>query len=118
MLKQYKIAYHILPAGKFNNTALQNLYDELTAKGAIDIVNALTIGATIEDLDIVDLQDYIDASTNSTIINVFEKLQCGSRNHLKSFVTGIENNASSYAPQYLTLEVYNSIISGNREQCN
>ncbi|SEQ87938.1 hypothetical protein SAMN05421824_2585 [Hyunsoonleella jejuensis] len=118
LLKQYTIEYEILPTGEFANKELQSLYDQFIIDGATSDVNALKIGATIEDLDIVDLQVYIDASSNERIISVFESLKCGSRNHLRSFVTAIEKNGSSYTPQFLSQEAYTSIIIANKEKCN
>ncbi|NCP89967.1 MAG: DUF2202 domain-containing protein, partial [Flavobacteriales bacterium] len=48
----------------------------------------------------------------------FESLKCGSKNHLRSFVTVIETIGDTYNPQFLTEEFYNQIISGNHETCN
>ena len=84
----------------------------------MDEVSALNIGATIEDLDIVDLEEHIQATTNSDIANVFASLQCGSRNHLRSFTQSLENIGSSYEPQFLTVEEYQSILDDSHKQCN
>ncbi len=118
LLIQYNVDYTILAIGEFENPELQDFYDLFVIDGAISLSNALQIGATIEDLDIVDLQDYIDASSNTALISVFGNLQCGSRNHLRSFVSGIENIGDSYTPQYLSQEEYDAIIAASREQCN
>ena len=118
LLKQANIAYTILPYGEFNNAGLQQLYDQFKIDGAQDISSALQIGATIEDLDIKDLQDYLDRTTHPDIIAVFENLQCGSRNHLISFVSSIENGDTTYTPQFITQVEYDLIIAGNHEQCN
>ena len=42
--------------GKFNHPELQKLYDELTARCNLSLLDALMVGATIEDLDIFDLE--------------------------------------------------------------
>jgi len=118
LLIQNDIEYIILPLGEFENQALQDFYNQFVIDGAVNQANALQIGATIEDLDIVDLQDYMNATTNTSLIAVFNSLQCGSRNHLRSFVLGIENGGNTYTPQFLTQEDYNSIISESNEQCN
>ena len=118
LLIQNDIEYIILPLGEFENQALQDFYNQFVIDGAVNQANALQIGATIEDLDIVDLQDYTNATTNTSLITVFNSLQCGSRNHLRSFVLGIENGGNTYTPQFLTQEDYNSIISESNEQCN
>lgn len=118
LLIQYDIEYNILPIGEFANQDLQNFYDQFILDGSVSQINALKIGATIEDLDIVDLQNYIEATTNTDLISVFNSLRCGSRNHLRSFVFGIENSGSTYEPQFLTSEEYNTIINGSHERCN
>lgn len=117
LLDQYNIDYAILPYGEFKNQEMQDFYDQFVEKGQIDAMNALEIGATIEDLDIVDLDEFIKATSNTSIISVFESLQCGSRNHLRSFVRVIENSNETYEPQYLSLEDYNAIIDDTNERC-
>ncbi len=117
LLDQYNIDYNILPYGVFDNQDMQGLYDQFVEKGQIDPMNALEVGATIEDLDIVDLEEFIEATSNTSIIAVFESLQCGSRNHLRSFVSAIENSNESYEPQFLSIEEYNEIIDDTNERC-
>ena len=117
LLDQYSISYTLLPYGEFIDQDIQKLYDQFIDYGSENRANALEVGANIEDLDIVDLVNYIDATTNSAIIKVFESLQCGSRNHLRSFVTAIEVAGNTYEPQYLTQEDYTVIINDSQEQC-
>jgi hypothetical protein len=118
LLIQNNIAYSILPIGEFADQNLQNFYNQFVADGAISLSNALQIGATIEDLDIVDLEDYMDLTTNTDLISVFEGLQCGSRNHLRSFISAIENNGDIYSPQFLSQDEYNDILNASHERCN
>lgn len=118
LLIQYNVEYTILPEGQFENQTLQNFYNQFIVDGAVSQANALQIGATIEDLDIVDLETHLNESSNTDLINVFESLQCGSRNHLRSFVFGIENAGNTYIPQFLSPEDYDAIIAGSHEQCN
>ncbi|WP_339627722.1 DUF2202 domain-containing protein [uncultured Maribacter sp.] len=117
LLDSFDIDYAIQPEGEFANQEIQNLYDEFITDGTLSMTQALEVGATIEDLDIVDLQNYINATSNTAIISVFESLQCGSRNHLRSFVFALENTGNTYAPQFLTVEEYELIISNSNEQC-
>lgn len=118
LLKVNNIPYTILPYGEFADEGLQAYYNQFAIDGAIDQVHALQVGATIEDLDIVDLQEYIDATSNTALIAVFESLQCGSRNHLRSFISAIENLGGSYTPQFLTQDAYVAILNSSKEQCN
>ncbi len=117
-LDRYSISYTILPEGEFNNQDLQDLYDQFVIDGQNSQVAALTIGATIEDLDIVDLEEESLLIQNSAVLNVYESLQCGSRNHLRSFTSALDNSGVTYVPQYLTQEEYNTIIASDYEQCN
>ena len=117
LLDDYEIDYTILPYGEFENEEMQGLYDQLVENGQIDAMNALVVGATIEDLDIVDLEEFIEATSNTSIISVFENLQCGSRNHLRSFVSAIESSSETYEPQFLSIEAYNEIIDDTKERC-
>ncbi|WP_282135500.1 DUF2202 domain-containing protein [Seonamhaeicola maritimus] len=118
LLDKNNIDYTILPYGEFNNQELQNLYNQFKIDGAINKSKALQIGATIEDLDIVDLQSFMDNISNVSIESVFKSLQCGSRNHLRSFVKAIEMNGDTYTPQYLTSDSYTAILTGSQEKCN
>ena len=117
LLISNNISYSILPAGEFNNSDLQSLYNQFVEEGSVSLINALKIGATIEDKDIMDLQRYIDATNNNQVISVFERLKCGSSNHLRSFVFGMENKGESYVPQFLTQDEYDTIIGGAQERC-
>jgi hypothetical protein len=118
LLDSYSLDYVILPEGQFSIVALQDLYDQFVVDGSISAANARQIGATIEDLDIVDLQNNIEATENTDVIQVFERLQCGSRNHLRSFMNAIDNNGETYLPQFLSQSEFDAILNANQEQCN
>ena len=64
LLKQYGLSYSILEAGTFQNADLQAAYNNLVAQGEVNLVGALTSGATIEDLDIFDLENWMDQIEN------------------------------------------------------
>jgi hypothetical protein len=118
LLIKNKISYSILPSGKFANKELQDYYNTFIKDGSKSKSNALQIGATIEDLDIVDLEKYINATKNAEIISVFRSLQCGSRNHIKAFLRGIENGGNSYSPKFLSQKAFQKIIDSDHEHCN
>ncbi|KKL70921.1 hypothetical protein LCGC14_2100060, partial [marine sediment metagenome] len=111
------INYTILPHGEFALPELQNLYNQFVVNGDVSVANGLQIGATIEDLDVVDLQTRLNSTSNTAVISVFESLQCGSSNHLRIFVLAIEKEGNTYIPQYLKQEAFDAIIGGNIEQC-
>ncbi|MEZ4866880.1 MAG: DUF2202 domain-containing protein [Caldilineaceae bacterium] len=103
--------------GVFTDATLQGLYDQLVADGAQSLAAALTVGATIEDLDIVDLEQRIAQTDNADIKLVFSNLMQGSRNHLRAFVSTLERQTGErYQPQYLDQTAYDAIISSDMER--
>jgi len=102
--------------GEFNNDALQNLYNELVAAGEESLEKAMLAGATIEDTDIADLLDYIEAVDNADIKAVFGELMRGSRNHLRAFHRNLDNLGTAYEPVYISADLYNDIVSSQRQR--
>lgn len=104
--------------GQFVDHALQNLYNDLLQKGNASVNDALTVGAIIEEVDIVDLKVRSLASDNQDINYVYEQLMLGSRNHLRAFVKNLRSRGVIYTPQYLSQEEYDAIIAGANENGN
>ena len=102
--------------GVFPTAYFQDLYDELTDLGSLSVIDALIVGATIEDLDIKDLKDFINQTTNSKIIETYENLLRGSRNHLRAFVKALDARNETYTPQYISQEEFDEIISTPTER--
>ena len=98
--------------GVFENVELQNLYDELTAAGQVSLVDALIVGASIEDLDIADLIEAYCNTDNQDLQTVYLNLTKGSRNHLRAFVSEIEQRGVQYPAQYLDQQAVDEILSG------
>ncbi|WP_161569203.1 DUF2202 domain-containing protein [Candidatus Oscillochloris fontis] len=104
-------------AGEFNNPDLQALYTQLVARGQISLSEALAVGAAIEEIDILDLQQHLTATTPADITQVFQNLVAGSENHLRAFVRQWEaQTGSTYQPQYLDAASYQAIM--NAENTN
>jgi hypothetical protein len=103
------------PPGVFTDAQLQQLYDQLVQQGTQSLVDALIVGATIEDLDIEDLFGTLDRADNQDLRTIYQNLQKGSRNHLRSFVGSLEANDATYEPQFLTVPVFEEILSTPRE---
>jgi hypothetical protein len=97
--------------GVFKDPELQKLYDELVEKGKRSIVDALKVGATIEDLDIYDLERTLSRTDNEDIKLVYRNLMKGSRNHLRAFVRTLRRFGGDYKPQYISEEEFQKIIS-------
>jgi hypothetical protein len=100
-----------LAAGVFQNTTLQGLYTQLTATGAISLIDALKVGAAIEEIDMIDINKAMLGIDNQDIVLVYQNLLKGSRNHLRSFVSNLVLQGVTYVPQYMTVAEYQAIIS-------
>jgi hypothetical protein len=101
--------------GVFADSHMQELYDNLLVQGEASLVAALTVGATIEDLDIKDLYELIGETDNQDITRVYQNLAKGSRNHLRSFAAQLSGQRATYKAQYLSQEQVDKIIASPRE---
>lgn len=97
--------------GEFENLNLIGLYDLLTAQGVASLIDALIVGAQIEDLDINDLNSQLLFIDNADIILVYESLLKGSRNHLRAFTSRLTDLGFNYVPVYISQENYDAIVS-------
>jgi hypothetical protein len=104
------------PVGVFVDPTLQGLHDVLVARGTASLIDALYVGAEIEEIDLVDIASRLnEVAGNDDIVLVYENLMKGSRNHLRAFVRVLESQFVTYEPQHLTLEEYDAVISSPTE---
>ena len=101
--------------GVFENVTLQKLYIDLVAQGSVSLLEGVKVGATIEDLDIFDLEEYLKDVDNKDITYVYQNLTKGSRNHLRSFYSQILSQKGTYAAQFITQSEFDSIVNSARE---
>lgn len=100
--------------GTFTDPAIQELYDDFVARGLESRVEALTVGATIEELDIADLRARADATDEATIDDVYARLERASRNHLRAFVGQLELLGVEYEPT--VLDDFEEIVAAPMER--
>jgi len=98
-------------AGEFVNEDLQALYDQLVDQGSRSLVDALKVGAAIEEIDILDLKEYLTQTDKADIQRVYDSLMRGSQNHLRAFIAGLERQGVEYKPEYLSPEAYDQILA-------
>jgi hypothetical protein len=96
--------------GEFQNMDLQVLYLDLIQKGSSSLVDALETGAAIEEIDIIDLKNYLAETDQWDIQRVYNNLLEGSKNHLRAFVSALAEQGITYEPQYLSQEEFDEII--------
>ena len=105
--------------GVFTNPDLQSLYNQLVEQGSQSVEEALKVGLAIEEIDILDLKEYMAETDNPNIQQVYQNLMMGSENHLRAFVGNYQRQTGeTYAPQYLTPEEYQAIVSSGNMQEN
>lgn len=101
-------------------------FEDFTAKGSNNILEALYVGAFIEELDMNDIgvcpvvmveSGYprpcgLAYTDERGLINTYRNLIDGSENHLRAFVTRIERiiGEGNYEAQYLTREGVDRIL--------
>jgi hypothetical protein len=103
-------------AGIFTSPEMLTLYTDLVEKGRTSLADALQVGATIEDLDIKDLYDFLEQTDNTDIKTVYQNLAKGSRNHLRAFTYQLSLNGAGYEAQYLDANEIDDIINSPRER--
>ena len=83
-----------MPRGVYDIAKIQELYDELYAKGVDSKKDALEVGCMVEVVDVTDLDEYIQLAQTSEAIDVvdaFNILRDGSYNHYWAFDEGLKN---------------------------
>ena len=117
LLRKYDLPYPVAvnAVSVFTNDSLQALFHQLVARGKTSLPDGYMVGATIEDLDIYDLQQAKLRADNQDIHLVYDMLAKGSRNHLRSFYRNIVKAGGNYAPQYITQQEFDAIINSPME---
>lgn len=118
LLNKYEIEDPVVndEIGVFQNSDLQTLYNSLVEKGKVSLVEALKIGAAIEEIDILDLEKYLHVVDSEDITFVYNNLMRGSRNHLRAFVKNLNMQNVSYEAQYLDDEQFQMIVTSEVER--
>ncbi len=96
--------------GSFTNATLAQMYLDLVASGEVSLLDALYVGALIEEVDIRDIQLAIADTAQADIITAYESLIAGSENHLRAFVGQIEQFGVEYVAQVLDQSEVDAIL--------
>ena len=104
--------------GVFTNPVFVELYGQLVEAGSASMVDALKVGALIEELDIVDLREALARTDHADLQRVYENLMRGSRNHLRAFAALITAAGETYDAQHLTQEDFDEIAASPSERGN
>ena len=102
--------------GVFLNADLAALYAQLVARGQTSPLEALHVGALIEEVDIVDLQKSMSETTRSDVLSTYDNLMRGSRNHLRAFVGQIQAQGVTYVAQTMPQAEVDAIVNSPNER--
>jgi len=113
LLDKYNISDPIKDndVGKFSSKEFEELYNKLIELGNKSLVDALKVGATIEDLDIYDLQTLMLKIDNVDILFAFTNLKKGSENHIRAFTSYLSSFGVVYTAQYISQEELETILN-------
>jgi hypothetical protein len=101
--------------GVFQNEGLQTLYSDLIKQGESSLKAALKVGATVEDLDIRDLEKGAAATDNEDLKLVYGNLQRASENHIRTFVGQLEAAGESHTAQYDNPATLSDILASPKQ---
>ncbi len=98
--------------GIFTNSAIDKLYSFLVDWGSQSEIDALLVGAYIEEYDILDIWTAYGQTDEERIRTVYQNLYEGSYNHLDAFVYVYELVTDEiYEPGQLTTEEYDYVMN-------
>ena len=103
--------------GVFEDPALQTLYNTLIAMGQPSLIDALKVGALIEETDIHDINEKKAVTDEADILQVYSSLLCGSGNHLRAFNGQLLAQGVTYVPQVITQAEWDAIANAASETC-
>lgn len=104
-----------LANGTFKSPEFQALYDSYVAASRLSLVDALKVGAEIEELDLRDIAAQKLSIDNADILMVYDHLLRGSRNHLRAFMRVLTLQGGSYVPKYISQAEFDAIVNSDFE---
>lgn len=101
--------------GVYPDPVFGNLYGLLINVGQASLVNAVAVGAIIEDLDIYDLNEALAHTDNLDMATVWQNLNQGSRNHMRAFYDLLLQQNLVYPGLFLTEAEILDIVNSPKE---
>ena len=113
LIDKYKIPDPVtdMNSGKFTNAEFTKLYQTLVDQGNISMIEALKAGAFIEETDIADLRERMNQTDNEDLKMVYDNLLSASYRHLRAFSRNLAYREAPYAPQRLSKQEFDDILS-------
>ncbi len=93
------------------NPDLATMQRDLIARGQQSEIEALKVGALIEERDIADLRELAELIEDATARRVIQQLETGSQHHLNAFVRNLQRRGASYEPVVLSSAEFAAILN-------
>ena len=116
LLQKYDVPVPDDTPDRYGDPRLVDLHAQLTATGRRSLEDGLRVGATIEDLDIMDLGEHLHRTDNRDVRTAYQNLMKGSRNHLRSFNSRLAALGKAYRAQYISEAELEAIVTSGRER--
>ncbi|TWU48643.1 hypothetical protein Poly51_45440 [Rubripirellula tenax] len=97
--------------GVFAFADYQQLYDSLVATGSRSPLDAVKVGAKIEEMDIADLRQMLNQTSDPQVRQVLQHLLQGSQNHLRAFASQLARQGASYNAEFLSQADFDQIAN-------
>ena len=111
LLNRYQLEDPVLDVGLFSDPELQVLFDSLVGQGRQSALDALRVGALIEEVDMKDIAEAMERTDDELILRTYSRLMAGSENHLRAFVRNIERlTGEAYVAQWIFQEEVDAIL--------
>lgn len=111
LIRKYGLDDPALDFGHFTDPDLQELYDSMVMTGLNSELDALYVGALIEEVDMEDIVHAMERTSKTDILNVYGNLLAGSENHLHAFVRTIEaSTGEPYEAQWISQTEVDAIL--------
>ncbi len=115
LLEKYALSVPEDVVGTFNEPGNQALYDSMIGAGSASTNEALYVCASMEEKNVYDLQDLLSQADSVDIQTVYQNLLKSARNHLRLLVSQLSQAAIDYAPQYVSVEEFATIMDSSVE---
>lgn len=100
--------------GQFAFPEYQQLYTQLVAQGTRSPLDALMVGAKIEEMDIADLRRSMGNTTDPQVRSVYARLLQGSQNHLRAFAYQLGMAGGHYKAEHLSQADFDAIANSSQ----
>jgi hypothetical protein len=95
----------------FTTPQAETIYQESISKGSLSVVDALKMGARLEEMSLQVLHNAKAVTIKSDLLHTFDILAMGSKNNLQAFNRRLKMYGITYEPGFLEQKDFRNIIN-------